>query len=270
MLLYPVTRAKRTAGPNASDAEQPFHCAILRDLIKPGACDYKCEIALETTRSLRLPSSRIPTYSPTTKMIVPGGKPTSSHDGEDLPPPSYQESVPSPQLVHGERPTASLYAPPVSSRSGFSYESEGGSGIGFPEPTIPDGGINSEPPPLPPRDREKAEMRDGPGQRAFGAFSSMVWGTSATPSTSRPPNLAGSPNQDPLNPAPSAFTRPTPKNYAYLPFQAMTMLGIGSNLAGGFPTIPPPINPEDERQVGRANPQHPFVSHDVTEEDWSG
>jgi hypothetical protein len=48
----------------------------------------------------------------------------------------------------------------------------------------------------------------------------------------------------------------------------MTMLGISSNLTDGFPTIPPPINPEGE--VGKANPQHPFVSHDVTEEDWLG
>lgn len=103
-------------------------------------------------------------------------------------------------------------------------------------------------------------------------FSSMVWGTTSAASTSRSQNQASASHtsitQDPLNPAPDAFTRPTPKNYAYLPFQPMTMLGISSNIANGFPMIPPPINPEDERTAGKANPQHPFVSHDITEEDW--
>lgn len=212
-------------------------------------------------------------------MILPT-PPTSPHDGEDqtLPPPSYQESVPSSQLLPGERPTVSLYAPPVSSRSGSSYGREGGStprlnsqdgrksGILFPEPDV------SEPPPVPPKD-EKELLRDGPTQRAFGMFSSMVWGAPSNASTSRSSNLAGSSSndittQDPLNPAPPAFTRPTPKNYAYLPFEPMTMLGISSNLTDGFPTIPPPINPEDEKQVGKASAQHPFVSHDVTEDDW--
>ena len=212
-------------------------------------------------------------------MILPT-PPTSPHDGEDqtLPPPSYQESVPSSQLLPGERPTVSLYAPPVSSRSGSSYEREGEStprlhsqdgrkpGISFPEP------VTSEPPPPPPKD-EKESLRDGPTQRAFGVFSSMVWGAPSNASTPRSPSIAGSSSnafatQDPLNPAPPAFTRPTPKNYAYLPFGPMTMLGICSNLADGFPAIPPPINPEDEKQVGKANAQHPFVSHDVTEDDW--
>jgi len=49
----------------------------------------------------------------------------------------------------------------------------------------------------------------------------------------------------------------------------MTMLGISSNLADGFPMIPPPINPEDESDTDKGpGPQHPFVSHDVTEDDW--
>lgn len=217
-------------------------------------------------------------------MILPN-QPPSSRNGEEHPPPSYQDSVPPSQLTPSERPTASLYAPPVSSRSGPPHENERGvtplnsldeksPGVGFPEPAFSTGRTHSEPPPLPPKDKEKEELKGGPAQRAFGAFSS-VWGASNTASTSRVPNPAGSTSntlvpQDPLNPAPPAFTRPTPKSYAYLPFQPMTMLGIGSNLADGFPMIPPPINPEDERQVGKANPQHPFVSHDVTEEDWLG
>ncbi|KAF9789388.1 hypothetical protein BJ322DRAFT_1177392 [Thelephora terrestris] len=78
----------------------------------------------------------------------------------------------------------------------------------------------------------------------------MVWGAPSAASTSQSPGSTSniSTSQDPLNPAPSAFTRPTPKNYTYLPFKPMTMLGISSNLANGFPIIPPPINPEDEKQ----------------------
>ena len=46
----------------------------------------------------------------------------------------------------------------------------------------------------------------------------------------------------------------------------MTMFGISSSLANGFPMIAPLINPEDEMSTGRANLQHPFVSHDITED----
>ena len=215
-------------------------------------------------------------------MILPSNPPSSLNDEDQtLPPPSYQESVPSSQLLPRDRPTGSLYAPPVASRFGSSYEREAEltprmssldeNSPGFPEPAIPSGGAYSEPPPVPPKDKEKEAFQDCAGQRAFGVFSSMVWGAPSAASTSRSPNPAGNTlsTQDPLNPAPSAFTRPTPKNYAYLPFKPMTMLGISSNLVDGFPIIPPPINPEDEKQVGKANVQHPFVSHDVTEEDWS-
>ena len=225
---------------------------------------------------------RSPTHQ-TTKMILPSEPPSSSKGNDQaLPPPSYQESVPSSQLTPSELLTASPYAPPVSTRSGSSRQNERGPvplpdsldrkspGVEFPEPAIPSERTYSRSPPLPPKDKSREGPRDGATQRAFGMFSSMVWGTSDTASTSRSPNQAGSSSnplvpRDPLNPPPPAFTRPSPKNYAYLPFQPMTMLGISPNLPDGFPLIPPPINPEDETQVGK---QHPFVSHDVTEEDW--
>jgi len=215
-------------------------------------------------------------------MILPS-EPPSSYDGEDqdhaLPPP-YQESVPSSQRLPSERPTSSLYAPSVPSRPDPPREREPAPGQSsldekgpLPEPHIPTGRTYSDP--LLSPSKEKEREREGPAQRAFDMFSSMVWGATpgASASGSRSPNPASTSQtstvQDPLNPAPSSFTRPTPKNYAYLPFQPMTMLGISSNLADGFPMIPPPINPEDERDVGKAHPQHPFVSHDITEEDWS-
>ena len=195
------------------------------------------------------------------EMIIPT-QPPSSYDGEDqdqtLPPP-YQESAPSPQRPAGGRRSSSLYAPPVSTRSDLPREGGRESG---PSPDYP----NEKNLPLLPKEKEER-----PAQRAFDVFSSMVWGT-PTASTSQSQNPASTSHtslkRDPLNPAPDAFTRPAPRNYVYLPFQPMTMLGISSNITDGFPMIPPPINPEDERNAGKANPQHPFVSHDITEEDW--
>jgi len=205
-------------------------------------------------------------------MIIPSQPPSSYGEDQDptLPPP-YQERGPASQLLPSERPTTSPYAPSISLRSNPPREREKelpphptppgeNSPIGFPEPRTPTARTNSNTFPSPFKGGE------GPAQRAFEMFSSMVWGTPSTASISRSPNLAStSTPQDPLNPAPLAFTRPTPKNYAYLPFQPMTMLGISSNLADGFPLIPPPINSEDE---SKTNTQHPFVSHDVTEDDW--
>jgi hypothetical protein len=181
-------------------------------------------------------------------MIIP------PYDGEDqdqaLPPP-YQESA-SPS---GRR-TSSLYAP---SRSDPRERgSESGANPDYPV---------EKSPPLPPKEGES------PAQRVFSVFSSLAWGTTSATSSSRSPNPASashtSPTQDPLNPAPDAFTRPTPKNYTYLPFQPMTMLGISSNLADGFPDDPSPAQPRRRKERGQGpDPQHPFVSHDITEEDW--
>ena len=212
-------------------------------------------------------------------MIIP----TSTHDGEDQGealPPSYQEAVPSSQLLPSELPTNSPYAPSLSSRSDPPRERERAPSsvdekhpVGFPEPHTSDGRTNSDPLFPSPKEKEKERETGSPTQRSFGMFSSMVWGATPTASTSRSPNSPSTSHistagYNPLNPTPSAFARPTPKNYAYLPFQPMTMLSISSNLADGFPMLPPPINPEGEGSTGRANPQHPFVSHDVTEEDW--
>lgn len=212
------------------------------------------------------------TYLPAT-MILPKQPPSPpNEEDQTLPPPSYQDSVPSsqPQSI----PTVSLYAPPTPFTPGPSYEGQREpmprlnslDRVAFPEPSTSIGRTSSEPPLPPPKEKEREDLRFNPAQRAFGVFSAMVSG----PPNARYPNPAGPSSntletQDPLNPAPSAFTRPTPKNYAYLPFKPMTMISNSSNLSDGFPNIPPPVNPEDETQVGK---QHPFVSHDVTEEDW--
>lgn len=194
-------------------------------------------------------------------MIVPNeNRPPSPYNTVDqdpeVNPPSYQESVPSSQLLPRERPTTSPYAPSISARSDPPRERE--------KELPPNPGFPDE------KSKGKEKEIESPAQRAIDVFTSMVWGNA--PASPRSPNQASTSHvpafQDPLNPAPSAFTRPTPKHYAYLPFQPMTMLGIGPKIADGFPMIPPPINSEDETSAGRANTQHPFVSHDVTEEDW--
>jgi len=181
---------------------------------------------------------------------------SSSYDGDhgQANPPPYQETVPPSQLLPSERPTTSPYAPSVSrSNPPRSTEKELP-----PHPSFPDEKL---------REKEKEGEKEIPAQRALDVFSSMIWGNTSPnqASTSRTSTIQV---RDPLNPAPAAFTRPTPKNYAYLPFQPMTMLGISPTLADGFPLIPPPINSEDETSGGRVNAQHPFVSHDITEEDW--
>lgn len=230
--------------------------------------------------------SHTPTDHHQLEMILPSEAPSnSSYDGEGRDqtlPPSYQESVPPSQLLPRERPSDSVYAPSVPSRSDPPRNREREPGAdpeypdeknapGFPDPRTPTERAYSDP--YLSSSKEKEKERDGPPQSPFNIFSSMIWGNTSTASTSsRTQNPAStshaSTTQDPLNPAPAAFTRPAPKNYAYLPFQPMTMLGISSNLADGFPVIPPPINPEDDGSAGKANAQHPFVSHDVTEEDW--
>ncbi|KAI0784109.1 hypothetical protein C8Q75DRAFT_781313 [Abortiporus biennis] len=72
-------------------------------------------------------------------------------------------------------------------------------------------------------------------------------------------NLA--PGVDPeklLDPPPPCFYR-APPEISRVPFYPLAMLGFGSNLDKGFPTMPPPTH---------CNP-HPFTVHDVNEEDWS-
>jgi len=196
-------------------------------------------------------------------MIIPNDRQaTSSYDDDQATPPPYQERVPPSQLLPSDRPTTSVYAPSVSSRSDPPPEREKELPVP-PHPAYPDEKFGG-----------KGKEREGEchAQRAIDVFSSMIWGTTSNAPTS--PNQASTSRtpavqaQDPLNPAPAAFTRPTPKNYAYLPFQPMTMLGVSPTLADGFPLIPPPINTEDDASAGKANAEHPFVSHDVTEEDW--
>jgi len=57
---------------------------------------------------------------------------------------------------------------------------------------------------------------------------------------------------------PTCFARRPPSGNTYPPFQPMHLTSIGQYLSRGFPQRQPPSNVDP----------HPFVSHDVTEEDW--
>lgn len=55
------------------------------------------------------------------------------------------------------------------------------------------------------------------------------------------------------------FKRPAPGHYAYVQFRPLSVLAVSEKLQDGFALLPPVTTP------GEA---HPFISHDITEEDW--
>lgn len=55
------------------------------------------------------------------------------------------------------------------------------------------------------------------------------------------------------------FRRPAPGHYAYTIFRPISVLAVSERLQDGFALIPPVTRPGDP---------HPFISHDITEEDW--
>ncbi|KAF9653738.1 hypothetical protein BDM02DRAFT_1673500 [Thelephora ganbajun] len=66
-------------------------------------------------------------------------------------------------------------------------------------------------------------------------------------------------SKNPLDPPPKMFRRPAPGHYAYIKFLPMSVLAVSDKLQDGFALIPPVTTPGE---------QHPFVSHDVTQDDW--
>lgn len=66
-------------------------------------------------------------------------------------------------------------------------------------------------------------------------------------------------SKNPLDPPPKMFKRPAPGHYSYIKFQPMSVLAVSEKLQDGFALIPPVTAPGE---------QHPFVSHDITEDDW--
>ena len=63
-----------------------------------------------------------------------------------------------------------------------------------------------------------------------------------------------------LNPPPPSFERPRAANVPYTPFEPTSLLGISTDLTRSFPRMAPPCANAAE---------HPFTTHDVTEQDWS-
>ena len=66
-------------------------------------------------------------------------------------------------------------------------------------------------------------------------------------------------SKNPLDPPPKMFKRPAPGHYSYVKFRPVSVLAVSDKLQDGFALIPPVTAPGE---------QHPFVSHDITEDDW--
>lgn len=72
--------------------------------------------------------------------------------------------------------------------------------------------------------------------------------------------LTGSQPSDLLNPPPPSFSRFPQQNFPYTPFHTVVHISLGATLDKGFPMMPPPT---------AAGQPHPFMTHDVNEEDWT-
>lgn len=70
--------------------------------------------------------------------------------------------------------------------------------------------------------------------------------------------LGATSSMDLLDPPPPSFSRPPQPQFPYSPFPRCTAISLGKDLENGFPSLPPSsvVQP------------HPFVTHDVNEDDW--
>ena len=71
--------------------------------------------------------------------------------------------------------------------------------------------------------------------------------------------LSGSSPETLLNPPPPSFSRAPQSQFPYTPFPTCVVTTIGKGLDSGFPMLPPPTQVQP----------HPFMTHDVNEEDWT-
>lgn len=112
----------------------------------------------------------------------------------------------------------------------------------------------------------------GPPNASYGPYSAPPGPPNAAHNSSYPVGpsapraLAPSPHaymfapqeRMPLNPLPLSFTRAPPSHYSYAPFPPLVVEARGAHLEDGFFLAPPPT----------ALQPHPFVLHDITEDDW--
>ena len=67
-----------------------------------------------------------------------------------------------------------------------------------------------------------------------------------------------------LNPPPECFSRAPAHGLTYAPFQPLVLLSKGAMLDRGFPYVAP----EATKAGTEVETLHPFVEHDVSEQDW--
>lgn len=105
-------------------------------------------------------------------------------------------------------------------------------------------------------------QKASPPQTSSGPYLAPAYPPPAqrTPSPSRSPalvqNVSGPVTL--LNPPPPSFMRAPAGQFPYSPFPPCTAISLGTGLDSGFPMLPPPAQVQP----------HPFMTHDVNEEDW--
>lgn len=169
-----------------------------------------------------------------------GNPDNASHDSDQSPPAYFQFQPPA------GAPPSNYYA-----SSGPPQGSEGGSEKAPPYPEDSQSytaGYSQAP-----SSRQSPYPSPPAGQTSPGQSSSSSGGGFMS-------RLTGSQPSDLLNPPPPSFSRPPQQTFPYTPFRTVVHISFGATLDKGFPTMPPPA---------AAGQPHPFMTHDVTEEDWT-
>lgn len=175
----------------------------------------------------------------------PQGSPYTQQQGGPFPPPQYtsQPGTPYqqqgyPQQAYNQSQQRQFFDP---------NQQAGGEAASF---------YGSGPPPV----TQPGQGPGGPGDRGFFDNAMQMAGVQQPP-----PGPDGmergwfSSSKNPLDPPPKMFKRPAPGHYSYAGFQPLSVLAVSDKLQDGFALMPPVSSP------GEA---HPFISHDITEEDW--
>ena len=184
------------------------------------------------------------------------GSPYPQQQGGPFNPPQY---APQPGTPYPPPYSQQAYSPPQQQGSPYPQQAYAQKQFSDPNPQV--GGeaasfYGSGPPPV----VQPGQGLGGPGDRGFFDGAMQMAGVQQPPPG--PDDLERgwfSSSKNPLDPPPKMFKRPPPGHYSYIKFQPMSVLAVSEKLQDGFALIPPVTAPGD---------QHPFISHDITEEDW--
>lgn len=188
-------------------------------------------------------------------------QPVSPYLQQDSPYP--QQTYPSPQQEGASPYQQDVYAQPMpftSPQQGYpqqAYPQEKQSS----DPNSQAGGeaasfYGSGPPPV----VQPGSGPGGPGERGYFDSAMQMAGVQQPPPGPDDSERGWfTSSKNPLDPPPNMFKRPPPGHYSYIKFRPVSVLAVSDRLQDGFALIPPVTVPGE---------QHPFVSHDITEDDW--